>query len=245
MIHDNESSKPREVRKGDVAILFRSLSDVSYYEDALRSYGIDYYLVGGHAFYAQQEIYDVLNLLRSLLSMADEVSLAGVLRSPFFSLTDETLFWLAQHEGGLSEGLRAAELSEAIDEEQQVRAAFAARLIEELRVQKDRLPIEELINQAIARTGYDAALLGEFLGERKLANLRKLIAQARAFDHAGLMTLSDFVVQLSQFVVRQPARAFGGNPSRGDRRRAVDDDSSIEGVGVSGGVRPGPRAAIQ
>ena len=52
-----------------------------FYEEALRRNGIDYYLVGGHAFYAQQEIYDVLNLLRALVSPADEVSLAGALRS--------------------------------------------------------------------------------------------------------------------------------------------------------------------
>ena len=54
----------RPVRPGDIAILFRALTDVEYYEEALRRWGIDYYLVGGHAFYAQQEIYDVVNLLR-------------------------------------------------------------------------------------------------------------------------------------------------------------------------------------
>ena len=58
---------------GDVAILFRTLGDVQVYEEALREYGLDYYLVGGHAFYAQQEIFDVLNLLRAVASTADEV----------------------------------------------------------------------------------------------------------------------------------------------------------------------------
>ena len=80
------------------------LSDVQHYEERLRQYGIDYYLVGGHAFYAQQEIYDVVNLLRTLASPADKISLAGVLRSPMFALTDETLFWLAQHPQGLAAG---------------------------------------------------------------------------------------------------------------------------------------------
>ena len=56
------------VKLGDIAILFRALTDVAYYEEALRRYGIDYYLVGGHAFYAQQEVYDLLNLLRTLES---------------------------------------------------------------------------------------------------------------------------------------------------------------------------------
>ena len=34
------------------------------YEEALREQGLDYYMVGGHAFYAQQEVFDVLNLTR-------------------------------------------------------------------------------------------------------------------------------------------------------------------------------------
>jgi ATP-dependent helicase/nuclease subunit A len=54
------------------------------------------------------------------------------------------------------------------------------------------------------RTGYDALLLAEFLGQRKLANLQKLIEQARSFDRAGVFTLADFITQLSEFVARQP-----------------------------------------
>ena len=94
----------RAVRPGDITLLFRALTNVEYYEEALRRYDIDYYLVGGHAFYAQQEIYDIVNLLRAVASPCDEVSLAGILRSPMFGLLDETLYWLSKHEGGLSGG---------------------------------------------------------------------------------------------------------------------------------------------
>ena len=69
---------------------------------------------------------------------------------------------------------------------------------------KDRLPVAQLIYEALDRTGYDALLLAEFLGERKLANLHKLIEQSRSFDRAGIFMLSDFITQLSQFVARQP-----------------------------------------
>src|SRR5205814_2151802 len=40
----------------------------------------------------------------------------------------------------------------------------------------------------------------EFLGARKLANLRKLIDMARQFDQSGLFTLADFVVQVRDAV---------------------------------------------
>ena len=72
----------RAVRPGDVALLFRAMTNVEYYEDALRRAGIDYCLVGGRAFYAQQEIFDVVNLLRALANPSDEVSLVGALSQP-------------------------------------------------------------------------------------------------------------------------------------------------------------------
>jgi ATP-dependent helicase/nuclease subunit A len=209
IVYDGEAARAgepaaRPVAPGDVALLFRALSNVELYEEALRRYGIDYYLVGGHAFYAQQEIFDLLNLLRAISSPCDEVSLAGVLRSPLFSLLDETLFWLARHPGGLSGGLFAEELPTELQTQQRGRVEFAAAVLRELRAIKDRVPTAQLIGEALERTGYDAILLAEFLGERKLANLRKLMEQARSFDRSGIFTLADFITQLSQFVTRQP-----------------------------------------
>jgi ATP-dependent helicase/nuclease subunit A len=198
----------RAVRPGDIALLFRALSNVELYEEALRRYGIEYYLVGGRAFYGQQEVFDLLNLLRAVCSPNDEVSLAGVLRSPWFGLLDETLFWLAQHSQGLAAGLFAQRLPAELSQEQRRRVKFAAATLGELRAIKDRLPIAGWIDEALARTGFDAVLLAEFLGERKLANLRKLIEQARDFDRAGIFSMADFVTQLAEFVARQPDEAL-------------------------------------
>ena len=202
------SPRSRPVRLGDIAILFRALSSVQHYEEALRRYGISYYLVGGHAFYAQQEIFDLLNLLRCVDSLADEVSLLGALRSPMFSLSDETLFWLARHSDGLSAGLLASRLPAELEESQRHRARFAAQTLNELRRMKDRVSMTELIQYALDRTGYPATQLAEFLGERKLANLEKLIDMARDFDRAGLFTLADFIAELSRFVAEQPKEAL-------------------------------------
>ena len=72
----NPSTRPLQL--GDIVILFRTLGDVALYEEALREYGLDYYLAGGHAFYTQQEIHDVMHLLRAVASPLDDLSLAGV-----------------------------------------------------------------------------------------------------------------------------------------------------------------------
>jgi ATP-dependent helicase/nuclease subunit A len=203
----------RMAKPGDVAILFRTLSNVSLYEEALRRYDLPYYVVGGRAFYAQQEIFDIANLLRALVSPSDEISLAGALRSPLFNLSDEALFWLAQHVDGLRAGLFAERFPSGMEDEQQRRAARARNVLAELRSDKDRTSVAALLNRAIALTGYDAALLGEFLGERKLANLQKLVNLARSFDRAGMMSLADFVVQLNEFEADQPKEALAATQS--------------------------------
>lgn len=204
----------RGVKLGDVAILFRALSDVALYENALREFNLDYYLVGGHAYYSQQEIYDVLNLLRSVASGADEISLAGALRSPLFALADETLFWLADEgKRSLNDGLFGNALPKELSTEERLKVETAAETLRHLRAVKDSLPISTLLEQALSRTGYDAALLGEFLGERKLANLNKLLEQARAADAAGVLDLAGFIAQLAEFVAREPKEALAATLS--------------------------------
>jgi ATP-dependent helicase/nuclease subunit A len=197
----------RPVEYGDVAILFRALSDAAIYENALERHGVPYYVVGGKAFYNQQEIFDLLNFLRVLDSTCDDVALAGVLRSPFFSLRDDTLFLLAQHSGGLAGGLFAPLLSDDLKGDERRRAEFAAATIEELRDLKNRLSITALLNEILARTAYDAVLTAEFLGERKLANLRKLVDMARTFDQSNVATLADFITWLDDAVAEQPNEA--------------------------------------
>lgn len=194
--------KLRRVRKGDIAVLFRALSNVALYEEAFRKYGIEYYLVGGRAFYAQQEVFDLTNLCRFLDDCDDSISLAGILRSPMFGLSDDSLFALSRDGKPLFEAL-AEEPPNWLDQVQRTQIRTADSVLRELRQEKDRIPLAALLNLAIERTGYDAILLTEFLGRRKLANLRKLIDMARQFDSSGLFTLKDFVGRLSDSVSRQ------------------------------------------
>ncbi len=207
-VDDESAPGTRGPKLGDFVILFRALTDVELYEQALRRQGLDYYLVGGHAFYAQQEVYDVVNLLRAIESPADEVSLAGVLRSPFFSLADETLFWLARHPEGLAAGLLDLQEDWPLEAGQRQQAGYAAQVLSALRAKKDSVTVASLLREALNRTGYDALLLAEFLGERKLANLEKLIEQARANDANPRLSLADFTAQLADSVAQMPDEAL-------------------------------------
>ncbi len=210
----------RPAMPGDIVLLFRAMTDVEHYEAALRHFDFDCYVEGGHAFYAQQEIYDVLNLLRAIASAADEIALVGALRSPLFAVADETLFWLAQlgrtldAASPINAALFSGRRIPSVARGEQEKLCRAAATLTTLREQKDRLPISRLLGEAIARTGYDAVLLSEFFGQRKLGNLRKLERQARDADRSGIMDLDRFITQLTRFTAQQPKEPLATTSAR-------------------------------
>jgi ATP-dependent helicase/nuclease subunit A len=204
-IWDKQEKQLRAVRMQDVAILFRSMSNVAIYEEALRRAGIDYYLVGGRAFFAQQEVYDLYRLLRALENPDDSLSLAGALRSPFCCVSDEALFILSMNRRGqLWKGLHDDKALKELPAGQKDAVLRARVNLERWRGLKDRLPIVRLIGEIFADSGYDAAMQFEFLGDRKLANLWKLQDLARTFDRSGNFGLADFVQRLGELVRDQP-----------------------------------------
>lgn len=199
-----DGNRTRPVKYGDVVLLFRAMSNVHIYEAALRRLGIDYYLVGGRAFFAQQEIYDLLNLLRALENPQDTVSLVGTLRSPFCCLSDEALFLLNTHGRGLWAGLHDDATLTRIPEEERSTAERARQSLDRWCALKDSLPIARLLGEIFADSGYDAAMQFEPLGDRKLANLWKLLDLARTFDRSGIFGLADFIRRLGDLVQSQP-----------------------------------------
>jgi ATP-dependent helicase/nuclease subunit A len=102
----------------------------------------------------------------------------------------------------------AESLPPQLSPEEATKAAAAADTIRHLRSIKDRVPIAALLGVALDRTGYDAVLLTEFLGARKLANLHKLVERARAVDQSGVTDLDGFITQLAQFISREPKESL-------------------------------------
>jgi ATP-dependent helicase/nuclease subunit A len=218
IVQDRKTGEPRPAGPGDIALLFRAMTGVEVYESALADEGFDYHVVGGSAFYAQQEILDLINVLSVIEDPFDAVALAGALRSPFFCVSDDGLFWLATARSGvLAEGLwHAGEIAELspLDRQQAVRACD---LLRHWRAQKDRLPIAALVDRVLDESGYEAALLGEYLGGRKRANARKLVRMARTLDQQGGFTVADFVTRL---------RADLRRPPREDQAATTDEEGT-------------------
>ena len=79
----------------DIAILLRTRTRLKDFEQALRRREIPFVVAGGIGFYQQQEIYDLVNLLRVLVDSRQDIAFAGALRSPLLSFSDDQLLYLA------------------------------------------------------------------------------------------------------------------------------------------------------
>ncbi|MCB0030399.1 MAG: hypothetical protein KDE28_20955, partial [Anaerolineales bacterium] len=153
----------RPFQFGDAAILFRATTNLPLYEAQFQAAGLPYLTVGGRGYYDRSEIQDLMALLAGLYNPADDLNLATALRSPLFSLNDETLYRLRWRD---SAGERPREprpfltaLADPPPTDQREAVAHAATVLAELGRLVRRVDVWQLLRSALDLTGYEAAML--------------------------------------------------------------------------------------
>jgi ATP-dependent helicase/nuclease subunit A len=161
-------------------------------------------VVGGRGYWSQQQVGDLRNWLAALANPRDELSLLSVLASPLVgaSLDGVALLALRADRGGRDpwwalqsppEGLFGGML----DGDERRLKGFARMFVEE-RAAAPRVSLERLIDRAVTRTGYDKHVLARPAGDRRMANIRKLMRMAREFEAEegrDLRRFIDFVAE--------------------------------------------------
>ena len=189
----------------DIVVLVRATASLRVLEEALEEQGVTTYVVGGRGYWSQQPVRDGIAYLAALANPLDEEALLGVLASPYCGVGSDALIVLADAGralgGGVWAALRAAAADPggAADPLAALPAAEAARLREfaaffaDERAHAERLPVEVLLERGLEGTGYDLAVLARASGERRLANLRKLMRLAREYERAEGRDLHGFL----------------------------------------------------
>jgi ATP-dependent helicase/nuclease subunit A len=200
-----------QAQAGEIVVLLRALGDLPVYESALRHHGLRT-LAGVGNFWSHQQVGDLLAWLRALANPLDELALYSTLASPLVSISSDGLaliaraasegrvgvwraieraFADAQGEGdegelgdqGDGERARGATgLRDALPPADRERVAAFRELFASERASAALHPISELLRRVIAATGYDAHVLSLSWGERRLANVQKLVRLARRFE---------------------------------------------------------------
>ena len=191
-----------EAEPGEIVLLFAAGTDARLYEAELRALGLPTFRATGRDYYHQQQVVDLLAYLRLLHNRYDDEALVSVLASPFVGVSNDALVLLrraapkrplfAGLEKGLPEGVstRDARLFQA----------FKQRY-DRLAAQAPSLTLERLCEQIVCAHDYDLAVLAQWDGRRRYANLRKLARLARSYEELRGPDIEGFV----RFVAEQDA----------------------------------------
>ncbi|MEO8688257.1 MAG: UvrD-helicase domain-containing protein, partial [Solirubrobacteraceae bacterium] len=185
----------------DIVVLVRATASLRVLEEALEEQGVTTYVVGGRGYWSQQPVRDGIAYLAALANPLAEEALLGVLASPFCGVGSDALILLAdagrELGGGIWAALRAAGTDAGplapLDPAERERLVAFAAFFEREREHAERLPVEVLLERALEGTGYDLAVLARASGERRLANLRKLMRLAREYERAEGRDLHGFL----------------------------------------------------
>jgi ATP-dependent helicase/nuclease subunit A len=198
---------------GGVAVLLRAVGDIECYEQALRAQGLHTVASAG-AFWARQEVADLLAYLRALADPLDEVALYGVLASPPIGLSSDALGLLAraaqaqersvwevardpdsegdEGDGATAHGDRGEDQDDQLRRER-TRAAELCAWLEQERELAPELELAALLERAIEHGDHVARLRAGEDGERRLANVRKLVELAREWERSDGRDLRGFL----------------------------------------------------
>jgi ATP-dependent helicase/nuclease subunit A len=207
-------------RAGDVVVLLRASGDLEVFERALQLCGLRTLAAVG-TFWRHQQIGDLIAYLRALANPLDEEALYAALASPLAGCSKDCLALLAEaarkDRGGAWETALAVSVAgedggEAQEQlalapgDRQALGSFCARLQAE-RANASRHTISELIERAIDASDYREHVLGLDWGERRLANVHKLLRLARRFEAREgreLRAFLDHVAYLQDAVKVEP-----------------------------------------
>jgi ATP-dependent helicase/nuclease subunit A len=179
---------------GEIVLLFAAGTDAEWYEEELRALGIATYRGTGRGYFGQQQVVDLLSYLRLLRNRYDDEALVSVLASPFVGVSNDALVLLrrAAPKRPLFVALERELPATLPDRDAQLLRAFRQRY-DRLTAASSRLSLERLCERVLAEHDYDLAVLAQWDGRRRYANLRKLARLARSYEELRGPDVEGFV----------------------------------------------------
>ncbi len=181
--------EPRRPAYGDITILLRARTNLRYYESVLAEKGIPYSVEKGVGFFQRQEVMDLGNLVNFLGNQMDDIALYGILRSPYFGLSDLDLLRVARSStyGSLYSKLKRF----SNERPDKVRTRKALAVLSGLLQRSGAVPVSELLNDALQETGVLGVYSGSPGGRQAIANVERLLEMVRTREQEGFFTLYD------------------------------------------------------
>jgi ATP-dependent helicase/nuclease subunit A len=188
----NEQDK--KMNWGDVAVLVRKRKSFALLEKVLSKYKIPFNVVGGTGFYQRQSVYDIYNYFSFLLDIDNSAALVGILRSPFFNLSDAQIFRIS-----LEENYRYWDKLISFGNKDKSILPVITQVKENINLAKSLEPVS-LLRKILNETAYVSILAAKPNGHQEIANLEKLISLSTSFYQQGFRTVYDYVNYLKDSI---------------------------------------------
>ncbi len=227
LVYDQREKRYRPATYRDIVILLRSMTGWSeVFVNTLMQEGIPAYADTGTGYFQTLEIMTVLNMLRIIDNPRQDIPLAGVLYSPMVGMTTTELALIraTNRNSGLYTALLEfveAEDKNMTEEDKTLlqKAGSFLELLKDFRSMVNHVPIHELIQIVLERTGYCHYVSAMPGGEKRKANLDMLLTQAVRFEkgsYSGLFHFIRYIEKLHKYEVD-----FGEASTSGEQEDTV------------------------
>jgi ATP-dependent exoDNAse (exonuclease V) beta subunit len=195
------------IRPRHICILFRRMN--SFGRDITRSYlralearHLPHVLVKGGSFNEREEVIAIRNLLGAIERPDDELMVFAALRGPVFALSDAALLEFRMTIGSLHPFRKLTD--DLPDSLKEVKGAL--EVIKQLHRGRNRRPIAETLAKLLAETRAHAGFAIWPTGEQALANIMRIMDQARRYEaRGGTTSFRAFVDELEARAERDEA----------------------------------------
>ena len=188
---------------GDFAVLYRTNAQSNANEQTFVKGGVPYKIIGGMRFYERKEIKDILAYMYLVHNTSDDLRLIRIINEPKRKIGQATLETLrtlaAQNAVSVFDIAKAAESFPELTRSA-ARLQKFSELIDSLILEKDMLPLSELIKDISVRSGYIAMLEAENTEEARdrVNNIAELVSTAAVFEtQSDEPTLGAFLEEIA------------------------------------------------
>ena len=189
-----EQEVKRNIQWQDISIFCRRRKYFKELETAFVKYGIPFTIVGGQGFYQRQPIYDVYNYFSFLLDKKNDTALIGILRSPFFNLSDAALYEVSLEQGEIF----WQKLNNYSKENIEIKNLITT-LTENLNLASSS-EYSFILRKMLSESPFISTLASRINGKQEIANLKKLIFITNNYSQKSFTTLYDYVEYLKSAI---------------------------------------------
>jgi len=184
----------RKIEYKDIVILMRSVSNWSeIFEEIFAEEGIPFYFDGGAGYFDTIEIKVILNLLKIIDNIRQDIPLLSVLRSPIGKFTTEELIKIRVHSPKLNYLEAVYAYKNKGNDELSIKLNSFINMIENWKKRSRYTHLNDFIWEVLMETGYYyfAGVLPK--GNIRQANLRLLTDKAYEFEKTSMRGLFNFL----------------------------------------------------